>query len=75
MPKQEDLSRPVILYVERVEMNPDLAEYFHTQRVAVIDVEIDQIKAKEIMEYLTERLDGKLPGPVHLRLIGRLVHL
>ena len=78
MPKDErpeDISRPIVLYVERVDTNPTVDQYFDTRRLAVIDIEIDMIHAAQIIEHLRERNSQGLTGAVRLRFTGRLIHL
>ena len=70
-----DVSRPVVLYVEQVETNPDIDAYLDTRRLSVIDIEIDAIMAKQILDHLQERTDGRLVGSIRLRFTGRLIHL
>jgi hypothetical protein len=77
MPKKlpDDVSRPAVLYVERVETNPAIDQYFETRRLAVIDIEIDMIQTIQIIEYLRERNNQGTAGAVRLRFTGRLIHL
>ena len=70
-----DVSRPVVLYVEQVETNPDIDAYLDTRRLSVIDIEIDTIMAKKILDHLQERTGGQLVGSIRLRFTGRLIHL
>ena len=75
MPKQDDISRPVTLYVERVENNPKILEFIEQRRVSVIDIEVTASQAVQIMEYLRERNNQGNSGTIRIRLSGRLVHL
>jgi len=70
-----EISRPIILYVEQVETNPDIDAYLDTRRLSVIDIEIDTVMAKQILDHLRERTDGRLVGSIRLRFTGRLIHL
>jgi hypothetical protein len=74
MPLPEDISRPVTLYVERVDTSPELKKYIEQRRVTAIDIEITQIHAAQIIEYLKERSHGQ-SGAIRLRLLGTLIHL
>jgi len=73
--KPAEISRPVVLYVEQVETNPDIDAYLDTRRMSVIDIEIDTVMAKQILDHLRERTDGRLVGSIRLRFTGRLIHL
>ena len=75
MPLPEDISRPAVLYVERVETQPDIDAYLQTRRLSVIDIELTTIHAAEIAKYLQEQSDGRLVGSIRLRFTGRLIHL
>lgn len=70
-----DVSRPAILYVEKVDTAPDIEAYLATRRASVIDVELDLVQAEQIIKHLQERADGRLGGSVRLRFTGRLIHL
>ena len=70
-----DVSRPAILYAEKVETNPDIDAYLETRRLSVIDIEIDTIMAEQIINHFKERLDGRVVGSIRLRFTGRLIHL
>ena len=72
--KAPDISRPVILYAEQVETDPDIGAYLDASRLSVIDIEIDTIMAKQILDHL-QRTDGHLIGSIRLRFTGRLIHL
>jgi hypothetical protein len=69
----DDESRPVTLYVERVEPNPDINYFIEKRRVSVIDIEITKTHAAQIIEYLQQRSQGQ-SGAIRLRLLGRLTH-
>ena len=73
--QKEDISRPVTLYVERVENNPKILEFIEQRRVSVIDIEVTAGQAVQIMEYLRERNNQGNSGTIRIRLSGRLVHL
>jgi len=73
--QEEQISRPATLYVERVETRPSITEYFEKRRVSVIDIELTQIQAVQIMEYLRERSAGGDSGSIRIRFLGRLIHL
>ena len=71
----EDISRPVVLYAEKVETNPDIDAYLTTKRLSVIDIEIDKQIAKQIIDHLQQRTGEMLVGSIRLRFTGRLIHL
>jgi len=71
----EDISRPVVLYAEKVETNPDIDAYLTTKRLSVIDIEIDRQIAKQIIDHLQQRTGEMLVGSIRLRFTGRLIHL
>ena len=77
MPKSlpPDVSRPAILYAEKVDTNPDIDAYLETRRLSVIDIEIDTIMAEQILKHLIERTNGEVVGSIRLRFTGRLIHL
>ena len=78
MPKQDqetDISRPVTLYVEKVETRPTLDHFIDRRRVSVIDIEVDAIQAVNLIEYFRERIQQGNSGSIRVRLFGRLVHL
>jgi hypothetical protein len=75
MPKQDDISRPVTMYVEKIETNPSMARVFERRRVSVIDIEIPIIQAVALMEYLRERNNQGHTGSIRVRLLGPLVHV
>ena len=78
MPKSklpEDVSRPAVLYVEKVDTDPTVEQYFETRRLSVIDIEIDMIHAAQIVEHLQKRNSQGLSGAIRLRFTGRLIHL
>jgi hypothetical protein len=70
-----DVSRPAILYVEKVDTSPDIEAYLEKRRLSVIDLELDIIQAKQIIDHLQGYVDGRLGGSVRLRFTGRLIHL
>jgi len=71
--KEDDVSRPVTLYVEKVEPNPEINYFIEKRRVSVIDIEVSKPLAEQIIEYLQERSQGQT-GAIRLRLLGRLTH-
>ena len=71
----DDVSRPAVLYAESVSTDPDIDAYFETRRLSVIDIEMDTIMAKQILDHLQKRTDGLLAGSIRLRFTGRLIHL
>ena len=76
MTKQEkEISRPVTLYVEKIETKPTMTEYFEKRRVSVIDLEIDAVQAVQLIEYLRERNNQGQTGSIRIRFLGRMVHV
>ncbi len=73
--QREDISRPVTLYVEKVDTAPTLQEYFETKRTSVIDIEITAVQAVQIIEYIHERNRDGANASIRIRFMGRLVHL
>jgi len=74
MTKQE-ISRPVTLYVEKIETKPTMTEYFEKRRISVIDLEIDAVQAVQLIEYLRERNNQGMTGSIRIRFLGRMVHV
>lgn len=72
---KEDISRPVTLYVEKVDTAPTMQEYFETKRTSVIDIELTVQQTIQISEYIHERNNQGANGAIRIRLLGRLVHL
>ena len=72
--KPDDISRPVTMYVEKIETNPSMERIFERRRVSVIDIEIPIIQAVALMEYLRERNNQGNTGSIRVRLLGPLVH-
>lgn len=72
---KEDVSRPVTLYVQKVETNPAMLEFLESTRVSVIDIEIPILQAIQIAEYIHERNADGLNSSVRIRLSGRLIHI
>ncbi len=66
---KDDHSRPITLYVEKVQQ-PDL-EYIERRRITTVDVELSNIQAQELTDYLQSRKDQI--GAIRIRLSGRLV--
>ena len=76
MTKQEkEISRPVTLYVEKIETKPTMTEYFEKRRISVIDLEIDAVQAVQLIEYLRERNNQGMTGSIRIRFLGRMVHV
>ena len=73
MQVDEDESRPVTLYVERVETNPTF-HYMERRRVSVIDLEISRPIADQLIAFLSEREEQDIAGTVRLRFLGTLTH-
>ena len=73
MDKEDDVSRPVTLYVEKVEPNPEINYFLEKRRISVIDIEITKAHAEQIVEILQERSQDQT-GAIRLRLLGRLTH-
>lgn len=71
----DDISRPAVLYVEKVDTNPTIDQYFSSRRLAVIDIEIDMVQAIQIIEHLRERNEQGLSAATRIRFTGRLIHL
>jgi len=63
------------MYVEKVDVHPDLDAYLATRRLSVIDIEIDLIQAEQITAHLMEMSAAGIVGSIRLRFTGRLMHL
>lgn len=72
MTSDEDVSRPVTLYVERFVFDDISMDHLQRKRVTVVDVEMSLLDARELARYLQERLDGELPGSIRIRIRGLL---
>jgi len=68
-----DVSRPITLYVDKVNTNPDLLPLFERRRISVVDIEIKPQDAVDIIEYLRERNNQGNTGTIRIRLTGRLI--
>lgn len=71
--EDKDISRPVLLYVESLDTAPSLESYFESRRLSVIDMEIDTLRAQELIDYLAPRIQDGIP--VRVRFTGRLIHI
>ena len=61
---------PITLYVESIDFKPR-AEF--TERVTVVDLEITEIMAQQIVEEISKRLDQETSlGTIRVRFAGRL---
>ncbi len=67
----DDHQRPVTLYVENIDTRPNLPR-IERERTSVLDIELTEQAAEELLEFLTERIGASLPGTVRVRLTGRL---
>lgn len=72
MASNEDVSRPITLYVEQFEFDDIDMEYLHRKRVTVMDVEMSLSDARELARYLQTRLNGEMPGTIRVRIRGLL---
>ena len=71
--KREDISRPMTLYVEKINTDPNIG-YIERRRVSVIDIELTCEAAEELVEYLRKRQCGnEIIGAIRVRLLGRLI--
>lgn len=73
--EQADISRPVTLYVEKIETKPTITQFFERRRVSVIDIELPIIQATELIEHLKKRSDKGHTGTIRIRFLGRLIHV
>ena len=72
---QDDVSRPVTLYVEKIEPNPGKPNLKERRRVSVIDLQLSAIHATQLIEYLRERKDNLGPETyINIRFLGKLIH-
>lgn len=69
----ENVTRPVVLYVQNINFNPKFPPI--VDRVTVVDIEITEHMAKQIIEQLTERLKNEENhiGAIRIRFAGKMV--
>lgn len=72
MTSDEDVSRPITLYVDAFEFDDLSLDHHQRKRVTVVDVEMSILDARELTRYLQERLNGELPGSIRIRIRGSL---
>lgn len=72
---ENDESRPAVLYVEKLDTQPEVEQYLNTRRVAVIDLEIPVMIAVALTEHIRERNSKGATGSIRVRFTGRLIHL
>ena len=71
--KDEDVTRPITLYVEKVSTDPNIS-YIERRRVSVIDIELTCEATEEMIEYLNKhKCENKIVGAIRVRLMGRLI--
>ena len=72
-PHQEEITRPITLYVSRISFDAQNLKYMERRRITVVDVEISASDTKILMDHLKERMKQNAPGAIRFRLLGRLV--
>lgn len=73
MPR-DDVTRPITLYVEKVEQEPpDIADLIESRRVSVVDIELTCQQARELVVALRKRDCRETIGSIRIRFKGRLV--
>lgn len=72
MTSNEDVSRPITLYVDEFEFDDISMDHLQRKRVTVVDLEMSLLDAHELSRYLRERLDGEIPGSIRIRIRGLL---
>jgi hypothetical protein len=73
MPIDQDESRPITLFVSRIGRNIPNLDYMKTERVTVVDVEMDQVIIRELIQLLDERLKSHITSSIRFRIYGKLV--
>ena len=72
MTDEKRIQSPITLYVESIDFKP--RPEFGGSRVTVIDLEINEIMAKQIIDEITKRLEQDVSlGTIRVRFAGRLV--
>jgi len=69
----DDIARPITLYVSRFEFDHINLDYLERKRISVIDVEMSYQEMVKLSEFLQNRLNEKTPGAVRVRIYGSLV--
>jgi len=69
----DDETRPITLYVERIIKDGISMEYTERRRVSRVDIELDQVAARELATHLLKRLESGMKSSIRIRLLGRLV--
>jgi hypothetical protein len=73
---QDDVSRPVVLYVEQIDPHPQPITVIENRRVSVIDLQLSAAHATILIEYLREQKDAIEPNKyIRLRFMGKLIHV
>lgn len=70
-PDRKKFQTPITLYVESVDFKPTVD--IMAERVTVVDLEISEINAKEIIRELRTRLRREHISSIRIRFSGRLV--
>ena len=67
----DDHQRPVTLYVESIDTNPNLPR-IERERTSTLDIELTEQAAEQLQKFLTEKVGAGIPGALRVRLTGRL---
>lgn len=71
--KQDEIKRPITLYVhEVIDEIPDL-EHLHTVPTWAMDLELNERDAIKLRDYLSKRIDQHVGGTIRARCKGHLV--
>ncbi len=73
MSSDNGFSKPVTLYVDQLDFEPDL-NHLAEVRISSVDIEMDRRKVHELVQELLHRLDSVHTAAVRVRFTGRLVH-
>lgn len=76
MPEEKhepEVTRPIVLHVERIDFNVPTMEHIRRRRVTALDLEMSIQDAQKLAEYLIARANRDTPGAVRIRLYGHLV--
>lgn len=73
MEHDEDVSRPITLYVDQFIFDDIDMSHLNHKRVTVVDIEMSLVDARELSSYMRYRLDDQVPGSIRIRIRGCLM--
>jgi hypothetical protein len=73
MAEDEDITRPIILYVKDVDTTPPTLEYMERRRITVIDLEFNRENAEQLRDLLSDFIKRENLATKYVRLYGVLV--